>query len=211
MAFKSIIGATCTCLVIVSFNADAELISADWKTSGDNLITRDSSSGLDWLNLTESTNLSYNYVSSQFDIGGQFEGWRYAKVTEVVALWLEFNIDLSASAPTTSLIIDPNVGIASTFLGNTFEGNSDVYGVEGFTDAEGSQFASTILGALVDESSVKTEYLTTIRTHGTLDMTRTFIGSYLVQVSPVPIPSAVWLFGSGLLGLIGLARRKVRV
>ena len=24
----------------------------------------------------------------------------------------------------------------------------------------------------------------------------------------VPIPSAVWLFGSGLIGLVGLARRK---
>ena len=28
------------------------------------------------------------------------------------------------------------------------------------------------------------------------------------DVSPVPIPAAVWLFGSGLLGLIGLARRR---
>lgn len=28
------------------------------------------------------------------------------------------------------------------------------------------------------------------------------------QVSTVPVPAAVWLFGSGLLGLIGLARRK---
>jgi len=27
-------------------------------------------------------------------------------------------------------------------------------------------------------------------------------------VNPVPIPSAVWLFGSGLIGLIGVARRK---
>lgn len=27
----------------------------------------------------------------------------------------------------------------------------------------------------------------------------------------VPIPAALWLFGSGLLGLIGVARRKVRV
>ena len=25
----------------------------------------------------------------------------------------------------------------------------------------------------------------------------------------VPIPAAVWLFGSGLLGLVGLARRKI--
>jgi hypothetical protein len=28
------------------------------------------------------------------------------------------------------------------------------------------------------------------------------------NVSPVPVPAAVWLFGSGLLGLIGIARRK---
>ena len=28
------------------------------------------------------------------------------------------------------------------------------------------------------------------------------------QMTPVPVPAAVWLFGSGLLGLVGLARRK---
>ena len=28
------------------------------------------------------------------------------------------------------------------------------------------------------------------------------------QVEVVPVPAAVWLFGSGLLGLIGIARRK---
>ena len=29
-----------------------------------------------------------------------------------------------------------------------------------------------------------------------------------VGVSAIPIPAAVWLFGSGLLGLIGIARKK---
>lgn len=29
-----------------------------------------------------------------------------------------------------------------------------------------------------------------------------------VEVSAVPVPPAVWLFGSGLLGLVGIARRK---
>lgn len=30
----------------------------------------------------------------------------------------------------------------------------------------------------------------------------------LFDVTPVPVPAAVWLFGSGLIGLIGVARRK---
>jgi choice-of-anchor C domain-containing protein len=29
-----------------------------------------------------------------------------------------------------------------------------------------------------------------------------------VSVNPVPVPPAVWLFGSGVLGMIGIARRK---
>jgi len=28
------------------------------------------------------------------------------------------------------------------------------------------------------------------------------------STNPVPVPAAVWLFGSGLLGLVGIARRK---
>lgn len=32
-----------------------------------------------------------------------------------------------------------------------------------------------------------------------------------VNISAVPIPAAVWLFGSGLIGVIGLARRKLSV
>jgi hypothetical protein len=34
-------------------------------------------------------------------------------------------------------------------------------------------------------------------------------GTISTEVEAVPVPAAVWLFGSGLLGLVGLARRKV--
>ena len=34
------------------------------------------------------------------------------------------------------------------------------------------------------------------------------IGTGTVAASDVPVPAAVWLFGSGLLGLVGVARRK---
>ena len=32
--------------------------------------------------------------------------------------------------------------------------------------------------------------------------------SFKLNVGAAPIPAAAWLFGSGLLGLIGVARRK---
>ena len=34
-------------------------------------------------------------------------------------------------------------------------------------------------------------------------------GQYGIEISQVvPVPAAVWLFGSGLLGLVGIARRR---
>lgn len=34
------------------------------------------------------------------------------------------------------------------------------------------------------------------------------MGVFLVRASPVPVPGAVWLFGSALMGLVGLRRRS---
>ena len=36
----------------------------------------------------------------------------------------------------------------------------------------------------------------------------TLPGSNFGQTAVIPVPAAVWLFGSGLLGLVGIARRK---
>ena len=38
--------------------------------------------------------------------------------------------------------------------------------------------------------------------------TADFAGTLTMQQTVVPVPAAVWLFGSGLLGLVGVARRK---
>jgi len=46
----------------------------------------DTASQLDWLDVTLSWNRSYVDVSSQFGIGGDFEGWRYADLGEVYQL-----------------------------------------------------------------------------------------------------------------------------
>ena len=38
--------------------------------------------------------------------------------------------------------------------------------------------------------------------------TEMFYDNIVVDVTAVPVPAAVWLFGSGLIGLIGIARRR---
>jgi fibronectin-binding autotransporter adhesin len=40
------------------------------------------------------------------------------------------------------------------------------------------------------------------------DFELTPTGAFVASASAVPVPSAVWLFGSGLLGLIGVSKRK---
>jgi len=37
------------------------------------------------------------------------------------------------------------------------------------------------------------------------------IGEVAFSISAVPIPAAIWIFGSSLLGLFGMARRKKAV
>ncbi len=49
-------------------------------------------------------------------------------------------------------------------------------------------------------------------TDATWTLSTTSMTSYSMSVSTVtvvPVPAAVWLFGSGLIGLVGVARRKV--
>jgi hypothetical protein len=43
---------------------------------------------------------------------------------------------------------------------------------------------------------------------GFADVSAPELGQYGIEISQVPVPAAVWLFGSGLIGLIGISRRK---
>lgn len=46
----------------------------------------DTASGLEWLDVTESINMSRNQVAAELTAGGKFTGWRYATGTEFLQL-----------------------------------------------------------------------------------------------------------------------------
>ena len=69
-----LLGAVLGCLAIVSFNSNAALTSVDWQTPGDNLITRDTSNGFDWLDLTVTIGRTYPEVIAALGSGGSNAG-----------------------------------------------------------------------------------------------------------------------------------------
>lgn len=53
------------CMIALPLTANAALVSLDWQTDGDNLITRDDY-GLEWLDLTVTANRSYNDICQNY-------------------------------------------------------------------------------------------------------------------------------------------------
>jgi hypothetical protein len=85
---------------ITAASARAELLSRD-SDYGPDTITRDTASGLDWLDLGVTQNRSADDIAAQLESGGEFDGFRYASTDEIAALW--------NSAGITDITIEPPV------------------------------------------------------------------------------------------------------
>jgi hypothetical protein len=105
-------------LVIVSVvtyhvAAHAAVFSGDLSSQGDGLITRDDETGLDWLDLTQTTGVSYDYIRN--DGGGwRSQGWRHATAAEVCDLMAKL---APAPAPCPGSRNDLVAGQVSAYVG----------------------------------------------------------------------------------------------
>ena len=70
-----------------TLNSYAELVSGSDPRFGPDSITLDSRTGLAWLDLTFTTNLSYNQLVTGLQPGGRFAGFRFATPDEVLSLY----------------------------------------------------------------------------------------------------------------------------
>ncbi len=71
--------------------ASPSIISLD-SVWGSDTLTRDTDSGLEWLDVTLTRGLSYNQVIAKLGSGGEFEGFRYALTAELDQLISNFGI-----------------------------------------------------------------------------------------------------------------------
>lgn len=230
MVFKSIISATCACLAAISFNSHAVLIST--LSSFDNisaLIAGDQSNttSRDWAtasvfhvgenNITvegmTATFGNTNYSTAQYLEIGVFESvgthgidlepgalFGTFDTSTIFSSNSKFSIDLTAHnsfklQANTDYLLVWNAQHGAPYLGTKRRGSPDEMinnGVAGFFTGEVMYSTSGgNSGSWYSENQYGFDY-----------------ASINGSISAVPVPAAVWLFSSGLLGLIGLARRK---
>ena len=220
MGIKSIIDASCACLAVISINVNAALVMPtedDWKVAGDGLITYDANTGLEWLDLTATTNQSYNDISAKLGMGEEFEGWRYATRGEVSAFFDAFggdNLYYNTGWSTQNNGVFDRVSQKWGDLYCNFNPCQPGDGYSFFVTAEifsTDHHAFSFVSDLATQPQALTEDWIDINAGESWDYEASLVaGSALVRETIIPLPAAVWLFGSGLLGLIGLARHKAR-
>jgi hypothetical protein len=201
-----LLGAIYACTL--AFNANAAIVD-------NGTYTTDTSTGLDWLDLTATAGMSYNQVSAELGAGGMFEGWTYATRAQVTGLWDSFGGDsnyYSGWSIQNNGLFDamaPLVGDLYCIANGCSAGEGYSEWITGDYRTWEEAYSLFSSDQAIHGISVTEDYFITTSLQR-YDEGEVHAGSALVRVSAVPVPAAVWLFGSGLLGLIGLARRKVR-
>ncbi len=94
-------------------SASAMLVKLTDPTSpgGANNVTRDTDTGLEWLDWTASTNISYSTMITMFDLGDTYEGWRHATSDEVRGLFEGFVLPTSAW-PSVSFVVGDGAALS---------------------------------------------------------------------------------------------------
>ena len=130
-------------------------------------------------------------------------------------------IDFDSFGSPTDLLSIPNIsnntgtpwtGIDFTFVDSTIFSPLGITPLTGaingvFFDGGTDFFPGVTTSVSLSFDPAFPEFLGFVNGQGDID-TAAGIYSLVITPSAVPIPAAVWLFGSGLLGLVGMARRK---
>jgi hypothetical protein len=199
-------------LTAAPFGAAAAIISLD-SSFGANTITRDTGSGLEWLDLTVTQSIPWGTVESDLAPGGLYQGFRFALREEIEQLAVNAGATLPSVTPSPAN--SPAVSTLIGLLGRTFltfnpsAGGDVAYscGVMSGLSGEGSSqqgvFRHT---ACYVDSALGGQVIPSYDTQYSNEPPRSFTGSWLVR--PVPVPAAVLLLGSALLGLAPWRRRR---
>ncbi len=208
--------------------AYAAVIKVDFNSPGDNLITRDTSLGLDFLSFSTTSGMTREEIQAELSPGGAFEGFGVASSESADQLFRnitnnsftgfhDWTSTQRNTDPDAYAVLEADLINIGAFLGFTGPTTPERFGIRAITfDSTGSfertndyvtliYEKDTIFGGNVDRIAKSFVYSGT-----DLPDPTTISGVLLSRVSPVPVPATIWLFGSGLIGLSGIVIKKRR-
>lgn len=178
-------------IAVLSPHAHAALVAEDLAAVGDGLITLDTASGLQWLDLGLTVPLRINAPTSYLA-----DGWSVASLEQVQALIH----NQFGSSITNGTRVAVNEGDAQTFV--------SMFGPTFGPEIAWGRFQSTVPGragqAIVRYDTGLVSYLISDDAFGESEP-HSFSG--ILYVRPVPEPNSMILITTGL-GLLGLAARR---
>jgi len=166
-------------------------------------LTIDTSTGLEWLDWTESTEISFNEINTEFGAGGDFEGFRHATIAELGQFLENLDIGLPIDDfPQTGVAVD---GGASTIaladlVGSTF-GTAPVLRSAAITGTQQSAFIQAYVVVFSGGTTVVAVGC------APQSASQVDIGHALVRET-VAVPEPTMLLCWLGFGLVGLTRRR---
>jgi len=190
----------------IATRASAALISVDRLLAGDGQITRDTLSGLDWLDLTLTTNVSYNDI--QADFGGWIsDGWRHATRAEACQLFVNAGNSIFATCPSQDLT-NAFVSEAASLVDLLGDTGGEGPLAEGYLEKPDPSKASTDFARVgVARFGGPTVWEVGIAGSSSADVST---GNFLVRAIPEPSTGSLLVAGLALLGAYKLRRTRRR-
>jgi len=201
-------------LVILAMTgpAHAELVSEDLTASGDGLVTRDTTTGFRWLDLTVTRGMSpQNVLSSTFVTE---LGFRFGTMQEVQRMWVQNGVIDNGSATAANL---PAARQLLDLMGNTGASNSLGTGDGAFHDFVNAAIAGFDPTGVPIEWGFAPAGFVGISTDGSVGLIDPTYGTALIGgnpdgawylVQPVPLPSSAWLLGAALMAGAASFKRR---
>jgi hypothetical protein len=129
-------------LLLSITSAQAALVESDWKNAGDEQVVLDTDTGIEWLKLNNTTNMSYNDVLASTSNASTLDGWRLPNPDEIDTLMTNMVLLTDVARDTQFSNKQYAVNIWSGHMGLTYSDRGDQYSL-GLSKNENGELATT--------------------------------------------------------------------